>query len=132
MTQVLNPVSRPFWEGCEAGVLRLQRCRTCHRPWFYPRPFCPHCLSDAFEWVGASGQGSVYSFSVVRRGPSPAFTPPFVLALIELKEGVRLLSWIVECAAEDVRVGMPVSVTFGPSPLGLTVPLFRPAAADNA
>lgn len=127
MTAILNPVSRPFWDGCEQGVLRLQRCRTCSRPWFYPRPCCPHCMSDQFDWVTASGQGSVYSFSVIRRGPSPAFRPPYVLALVELKEGVRLLSQIVECSPEAVRVGMSVRVTFGPSPLGLTVPLFRPA-----
>lgn len=127
MTAILNPVSRPFWEGCEQGALRLQRCQSCGRHWFYPRACCPHCLASQYDWVTASGQGSVYSFTVIRRGSSPAFTPPYVLALVELQEGVRLLSQIVECSPEAVSVGMPVRTTFGSSPLGLTVPLFRPA-----
>ena len=127
MTAILNPVSRPFWEGCAQGVLRLQRCHTCNRPWFYPRACCPQCLGSQYEWVTAGGRGSVYSFSVIRRGPAPAFRPPYVLALVELQEGVRLLSQVVACSPEAVYVGMPVQVTFAPSPLGLTVPLFAPA-----
>lgn len=127
MTAILNPVSRPFWEGCAQGALRLQRCQSCGRHWFYPRACCPHCLESRYDWVTASGHGSVYSFTVIRRGSSPAFTPPYVLALVELQEGVRLLSQIVECSPDAVSVGMPVRATFGPSPLGLTVPLFRPA-----
>ena len=105
-----SSVSAPFWEGLKAGELRLQRCTACSRYVFYPRSVCPHCLSDRLEWQTASGRGRVYSFTIIRRAMNPAFAAdvPYVFAIVELDEGPRVTTNLINCAPEDTRIGMPV------------------------
>ena len=105
-------VSRPFWEGCIAGELRLQYCRSCARYQFYPRIICSHCGAGEPEWRAVSGAGHIASFSVVRRGISRAYPAPYVVALIDLDEGPRMMSSIVDASPELVTVGAAVDVKF--------------------
>jgi uncharacterized OB-fold protein len=120
--------TRSFWEGCRNRELLLQTCRGCGQFIFYPRSICPHCFSPDIEWVKASGQGKVYSYTVSFRPATPAFMEelPYVIAVIELEEGVRMMSNIVDCDFEDVRIGMPVEVTFTEITPEITLPRFRP------
>ena len=120
--------SERFWEGCRRGELLIQRCSNCGQYRFYPRLACAECLSTAAEWVPSTGRGQVYSYSVVHHAPSSAFQPdcPYVLALIDLDEGVRLLSRVVDCAHDAVRVGMSVRVVFNRVVDEMALPEFRP------
>jgi len=109
-----SAVSAPFWDGLKSGQLRLQRCAECQSYVFYPRSVCPHCLSERLEWATASGRGKVYSFTIVRRAMNPSFADdvPYVFAIVELAEGPRVTTNIVNCAPDDVRVDMPVTATY--------------------
>jgi uncharacterized protein len=103
----------PFWEAARQGRLVLPRCLDCGRRHFYPRAICPHCMGGSLEWVEASGRGSVHSFTVVHRPPSGFEDDvPYVVALIDLEEGVRMMSRITGCAPAEVRIGLPVEVVF--------------------
>jgi uncharacterized OB-fold protein len=121
--------TRPFWSAAREGRLLVMRCRACGRAHFYPRPFCPHCWSDAVEWEEASGRGGLYTYSVVRRNDLPPFDQrvPYVAAVVELEEGVRLMTNVVECDVDDLRVGMPVAVAFQAIDEEYAIPVFRPA-----
>jgi uncharacterized OB-fold protein len=121
-------VSRPHWEGCREGVLRVQRCRACGHYVFIPQPICTRCQADALEWTASSGRGTVYSHTVVHRPPRPAFAAPYVVAIVELEEGWHMLSNVVDCRPEDVHVGMPVEVTFRVMSEAITLPYFKPRA----
>ena len=109
-----SAVSAPFWDGLKSGELRLQRCAECQHYVFYPRSVCPHCLSERLDWITASGRGKVYSCTIVRRAMNPAFAEdvPYVFAIVELAEGPRITTNIVNCAPDDVRVDMPVKATY--------------------
>lgn len=107
-----NTVSRPYWEGCRAGELRLQQCTGCERFQFYPRIVCSHCGADDLQWQAVSGAGTIASFTVVRRGLSAAYEAPYVVALVDLAEGVRMMSGVVDCDPGQVRVGAAVAVRF--------------------
>src|SRR3712207_6455183 len=130
---VADPVTRPFWESVQRRAMELQRCDACGRFIFYPRGVCPHCLSDNLSWRPAQGTGEVHAFTVVHRHPNPAFAGdiPYVVALIELDEGVRMLSNLVGVAADpaEVRVGMPVEVVYEAASDEVTLPKFRPRAS---
>ena len=128
MPKILPPeteVSRPFWEGCREGELRLQRCGSCGEYQFYPRIICSHCSSSELSWEVVSGLGKVASFSVVQRAISPAYIAPYVVALIDLDEGPRMMSSIVGCEPEDVSVGAAVRVTFEQWGPEHTLPVFE-------
>lgn len=128
---VADPVTKPFWESVRRGAMELQRCNGCQQFIFYPRGICPHCLSDDLTWERAQGTGEVYAFTIVYRHPNPAFQGdiPYVVALIELTEGVRMLTNLVDVAADPtvVRVGMPVEVVYDAVTDEITLPKFRPA-----
>lgn len=117
-------LSRPFWEGCRASELRLQHCNDCDRFQFYPRFICSHCNSDVLSWRAVSGQGRVASFTVVRRGISRAYEVPYVVALIDLDEGPRMMSSVVGCDPEAVTVGDIVNVQFESWGADHTLPVF--------
>jgi uncharacterized OB-fold protein len=121
---VPDAVTQPFWEGVAEGVLRLQRCRACDRHVFYPRAVCPFCMASDLEWVEASGAGRVHSFTVVHRAP-PDYRDevPYVVALVDLDEGVRMMTRLVDVEPAAVGVGMPVEVTMRGEP---RLPYFRP------
>ena len=109
-----SAVSAPFWEGLKAGELRLQRCAACSRYVFYPRSVCPYCLSDQLEWQTASGHGRVYSYTIVRRAMNPAFAQevPYIFAIVELEEGPRVTTNLINCSPEEARVDMLVKAAY--------------------
>jgi len=114
----------PFWDGCAEGRLVLPRCTACAEWIWYPRRFCPFCGSLSVEWGAVSGLGTVYTFTIMRRG-SGAYkeSAPYVVAYVELREGPRLLTNIVTDDPDAVYVGQPVRVLF--QPVGDTDALFR-------
>lgn len=121
--------SRGYWEALARHELYFQRCRACGTRRFPPRAVCPACLSSTTEWVRASGRGTVYSFTVTYQNQAPGFREavPYVLALVELEEGPRLMTNVVGCAPDEVRIGMPVVVAYHDATPEVTLPLFRPA-----
>lgn len=129
---VVSAWAKPFWEGTERGELVLQHCGDCSKYVFYPRVICPHCSSENLTWEPVSGNGKIYSFTVVYNNSPSAFKAdvPYVVAVIELDEGVRMLSNIIECDVEDVKFDMPVTVVFERLNEEFVLPKFRPA--DNS
>lgn len=109
-----SPVSAPFWEGCQVGELRLQKCSRCSHVQFYPRTICSQCLSDTPEWTVASGDGVVASYTVIRQSVSKTYAKkvPYIVALIDLAEGPRMMSVIDGVEPGELRVGDPVHVAF--------------------
>ncbi len=126
----IDEEARGYWEALARHELYFQRCRDCGTKRFYPRALCPVCLSSATEWVRASGRGVVYSFTVTYQNQAPGFREelPYVLAIVELDEGVRMMTNVVGCAPDAVRVGMPVQVVFEDVTAEITLPKFRPAS----
>src|SRR5260370_34589789 len=95
--------SRPYWEGLAQGELRIQRCDSCSKAVFYPRSLCPHCFADQLSWIVASGRGTIYSYTVAHQGFGPfAEDIPFFVAIVELEEGVRMMSRIIDALHERV------------------------------
>ena len=125
----IDEESRGFWEALARHELYFQRCRDCGTKRFYPRALCTSCLSSATEWVRASGRGTVHTFSVTHQNQVPGFRDelPYVLAIVELEEGVRLMTNVVGCAPDAVRIGMAVEVVFEDVTPEVTLPKFRPA-----
>ena len=123
--------ARPFWNAARENRLVLQHCNDCGKAIFYPRAFCPHCLSDNLGWQTASGRGTVYSYTVVEANAPSAFIGdiPYVVAVIRLDEGVQMLSNVVGCELSQLRCDMPVEVTFEKLNDEFTLPKFRPTAA---
>ena len=124
---VTDRSTEEFWAAATGGRLLVKRCRTCGRAYFYPRPFCPRCWSEDVAWEEASGRGTVYTWSIVRRNDLPPFSErvPYVTAIVELDEGPRIMTNIVDTAPADVRIGMAVEVTFQPLGEDLRYPVFR-------
>ncbi len=120
-------VSAPYFEGCRQGVLRLQQCAACGRQQFYPRIVCSHCGADDLQWHAASGAGRIASYTVVRRGVSAAYEAPYVVALIDLAEGPRMMSQIVHIDADDarLRIGASVCVEFQAWSEDIDLPVFK-------
>ncbi len=120
--------AQPFWDATAAGQFVLPRCAECSTTIWYPKGFCPSCASLSIEWIRASGNATVYSFSITRKGAGVwAEHSPYVIAYVELAEGPRVLTNIVGCAVEDVRIGMAVRVVFDPTEEGPAVYRFLPA-----
>jgi uncharacterized OB-fold protein len=117
-----QPESLPFWEASAKGRFLLPHCTACHRAHWYPRAMCPLCGSASVEWREASGRGTVYSVSVVRRA-----NPPYALAYVTLDEGPTMLTNIVDCDLDSVAIGQAVKVVLRARPDGVAVPLFTPA-----
>jgi uncharacterized OB-fold protein len=124
----IDEESRGYWEALARHELYFQRCRECGTNRFPPRAVCPSCLSSATEWVRASGRGTVYSFTVTHQNQAPGFrgAPPYVLAIVELEEGPRLLTNVVGCAPDAVRIGMAVEVEYEDVTSEVTLAKFRP------
>ena len=117
-----NPETKPFWEAAARGQLLLKRCRSCAQVHYYPRALCPFCGSDATEWQPASGGGTVYSYSVMRRTEVP-----YAIAYVTLDEGVTMLTNLVDCDLDAIRIGQRVRLVFKPTDGGPPVPTFTPA-----
>lgn len=109
---VPNADTLPFWEACARGELLYQMCLACERPQFYPRRLCASCQSDRLEWRRSKGRGTVASHTTVHRAPQPAFKTPYVIALIDLDEGFRMMVNILDAAPEAVAIGARVTIVF--------------------
>jgi uncharacterized protein len=127
-TPVPTRETKPYWEGCKAHELRIQRCATCGHNQFFPRIYCTQCMSDHVEWIKASGRAKVVSYTIVHRPVSPAFAGeiPYVVALVKLDEGPTMMTNLVGCTPEQLKIGMPVAVTFEDWTEEIAIPKFRP------
>jgi len=126
---VPNEDSMEYWAGCREGRLMLQQCEACGHVRFYPRILCTACGKTDTRWIQASGKGTVYTYTVVHRAPSAAFKEdvPYVLALVELDEGPRMMTNLVDTGDRKLEIGMPVSVVFEKMSDEISVPKFKPA-----
>ena len=125
-----SPTTQPYWDGAARGELMLQQCASCgHRP-FPPHANCERCGSSDLIWQAASGTGTIYTYTVSYRPPHPVFRDqtPLVVAVVELAEGPKLMTNIVDCDPENVEVGMAVEVAFEKiDESEITLPVFKPA-----
>ena len=117
----LNPEIEAYFEAAAEGKLLVKTCRTCDQPFHYPRAICPYCHSSDTEWREASGRGTIYSFSILRRAPIP-----YAVASVALAEGPQMITNIVDCDLDSIHCDMPVRVVFKPSEGGPPVPMFTP------
>ena len=124
-----DPVSSTYWSAAAEGRLLFQRCAVCGHQQFYPRAMCTACAGEP-EWVDASGRGTIHTFTVIRQNWSEPFKSqmPYVVAMVDLDEGVRLMAGITDCEPAEVQIGMPVEAYFVTVEDGLGIPYFRPAA----
>ena len=127
---VPTPESVEFWKGCQRGELLVQQCSNCKRLRYFPRPACPYCTGEQYGWFKASGKAVLYSYIIVHPPTLPAFQEkvPYPVILVQLDEGVRMISSIVDCKNDDLRIGMPLRVVFDKINDDLTLPKFRPAS----
>jgi len=123
----LTPDTRFFWEGLTDHRLLIQRCTTCRALRHPPRPMCPQCNSLTWDTLEASGRGTILSFVMPQHPTYPWFTYPYVVALVELEEGTRLVSNVCEVAPEALTIGLPVEVFYEHFDDGLVLHQFRPA-----
>jgi uncharacterized protein len=124
----INVETQTFWDATVEGKLLLARCNACNTFIWYPRLFCPLCNSFDVGWVPASGQGTIYSYTINRRGQGDYRDLVYVLAYVELAEGPRMLTNIVDCDVEKLGVGQAVELVFHDTGKGAALPRFRPAA----
>ena len=133
LPQPITPEARPYWDGLREHRLLLPRCRDCGKAFFYPRVLCPFCHGAAIDWIQASGRGRLYSFEIAYQTINKAFKvkPPYVLAMVELEEGPRMMSNLINVAADPavLRCDMPVEIVFHQLTDDITVPLFQPAGS---
>jgi uncharacterized protein len=124
-----DPVTQPFWDSLKAHAIKLQHCAACDMFVYYPRAVCPTCLSTELVWMDVSGRGVIHAFTIPHRHPNPAFSEraPYVVVLVELQEGVRMLSNLVdvEPVAEQVPIGAPVEIVYDDVNETITLPCFR-------
>ena len=118
----VNPGDQEYFDAAAAGKLMLKKCGDCGEHHHFPRALCPFCFSDKTEWVEASGSGTVYTYSVMRRAPVP-----YAIAYVTLAEGPTIMSNIVDCDLDTVKVGQKVKVTFKTTEGGVSMPVFAPA-----
>jgi uncharacterized OB-fold protein len=120
----------PFWDAVERHELLLPWCDHCGAPFWYPRQFCPTCGSRELTWRASSGRGTVYAFTVVRRGGAGPYGThvPYVVAYVELAEGPRIIANVVACSPEDVAIGMSVSIVYQRDDDGESMYRFAPSA----
>jgi uncharacterized protein len=123
---IVTSDSEQFWDAADERRLVGQRCSSCGRLRHPPRPMCPHCGSLAFEIMDLTGHGTVYSYAVLHHPQHPAFDYPVLAAMVDLDEGVRLVTNLVGVEPEAVRIGMEVQVEFAPAAAEHHVPVFRP------
>ena len=124
-----NGDSLPYWNAARERRFVIRVCKACGQPHFMPRHLCPHCWSDQLEWVESEGGGTVYSFSIVHRAPTPTFAErvPYVIAMIDLDIGPRMFANVVGANALDVSIGDRVKLTFEDRGNGAVLPQFERA-----
>ena len=126
---VMQPWSEEFWKGTKQHKLLIQECNDCNVKIFYPRKYCPECWSANLGWSEASGKAKVYTYTTMMDMVEPKFWEdlPYVLAIVELEEGIKMMTRIVECEPETVSMGMDVEVVFEDISDECALPFFRPA-----
>lgn len=117
-----NPEVQPYWDGARAGKLLIKHCTACDKPHFYPRAICPHCMSDRTEWKEASGKGTLYTYTVMRRTKEP-----YAIAFVTLAEGISMMTNIVDCDLDELRIGQKVVLRWQNAEDGTPIPVFTPA-----
>jgi uncharacterized OB-fold protein len=119
--------SRHYWQSAADGQLVIQRCITCGEFQFYPRALCVSCAGET-EWVDASGRGTLYTYTIIRQNRSPAFAAlsPYAVGIVELEEGVRMMSNIVDCDVEQLSIGMALQVVLVKAADDVGLPFWRP------
>ncbi len=118
----ITPEGEVFWKAAAEGRFLIRRCAACTRAHWYPRALCPFCMSERTAWEEASGRGTIYSYSPMRRAPEP-----FTLAYVTLAEGPTMLTNLVDCDVDRLAIGQAVRVVFKPTEGGPPVPCFTPA-----
>jgi len=134
MTEYGKPIPFPdnvtstFWEATKDNKLLIQQCDDCGARQFFPQSYCRNCLAENLGWIEATGRGKVYTYTIVNRPPTVRFQEdvPYVVALIELEEGVRMMSNVVGIDPEAVRIDMPVEVVFDEITPAISLPKFKP------
>jgi uncharacterized OB-fold protein len=126
----MTALTAPYWEAARDGRLVVQECQACRQVWHPPLPRCPHCHCAGLGWRAVSGNGTVYTYTVVRHATHFAFADkvPYVLALVELAEGPRLVTALTGIPPEEVRVGQPVRAVFREVANGIVLPYFESAS----
>ena len=117
-----NPENQEFWDAAAQGRYLVKHCAACGASHYYPRALCPFCFSDRTEWKPASGKATIYSFSVMRR-----VDEPYAVAYVTLEEGPTLMTNIVDCDLDKLRIDQSVRVVFKPTEGGPPLPMFTPA-----
>ncbi len=122
--------TQPFWDAANDGRLLIKHCNACTKYHFYPRPFCPHCWSSEVEWVEASGRATLYTWSVVVSNDLPPFDErvPYVAAVVDLAEGPRMMTNVVDCEFDALEIEMALEAVFQPISDDVTIVQFRPAS----
>ena len=127
----LSPeVTKPFWEAAKRHELVIPRCTRCDHLFFYPRSECPRCLSNHLEWMQVSGRGRLHTYTVVYKPANAAFRDdtPYIYAVVQLDEGPRMVSNVVQCEIDAVRVDMPLEAIFDDVTPEWTLVKFKPAS----
>lgn len=119
-----TPETEPFWQAAREGRFLIRVCRTCERAHWYPRALCPFCFSENTEWREASGRGSIYTFSIMRRAKEP-----YAIAYVKLDEGPMMMTNIVDSDFENIAIDQRVELVFRETEDGPPVPVFRPVQA---
>jgi uncharacterized OB-fold protein len=136
LPQPMTPEAQPYWDGAREGKLMIPQCRACGKPFMYPRVRCPFCASADIAWIQASGRGRLYSFEIAHQILNKAFRvkTPVVLAMVELEEGPRLLTNLVNVEPDPskLRCDMPVEVVFEKLTDRVSLPMSQPATATPA
>jgi uncharacterized OB-fold protein len=117
----VSPETQAFWDAARDGRFVVPKCRACGKVHWYPRAICPFCQSSEIEWAQASGNATIYSFSVMRRAPEP-----FAVAYVTLAEGPTMVTNLVDCDFDTLKIGQPVRIKFTPTDGGPPVPTFTP------
>ena len=118
---LVNPENRPYFDAAAQGRLLVKRCADCGKRHFYPRALCPHCFGERTEWQEVAGTGTIYSYSVMRHGV------PYAIAYVALDEGVTVLTNIVDCDLDALRIGLKVRAVYRPAEDGTMILMFAPA-----
>jgi uncharacterized OB-fold protein len=129
-----DSLTQPYWDGVRQHELRIQKCRDCGHVWHPPLYNCPRCHSTHVDWVATSGHGVLYSYTIVHHAAHVAVADkvPYLVALVTLAEGPRVVSNLLNCNPADARIGMPLRLVFQEVAEGIWLPQFEPAAGDSA
>ena len=129
---IQSPISQKYWHALKQNELSIQKCKKCAKNIFYPREFCPDCLSDDLEWFKASGKGKLHSYTIIHSTAYPEFRAhlPIILGFIKLEEGVHMIADIVECKPENLKLEMEVEIIFDNVTTEYTIPRFKPRSKE--